>query len=122
MWALENNARAVGYVHNSEKLLAGHPKSNNLRIDALALDTLPKGFFYRIESWRETVRDKFSATLGSAPYSGVLSALAVGDQGSIPSAQWQVFTRTGVNHLMSISGLHITMLASFGFALTYWLC
>src|SRR3989338_4385735 len=51
MWALENNVRAGGYVHNSEKLLAGHPKSNNLRIDALALDTLPKGFFYRIESW-----------------------------------------------------------------------
>ncbi|MDO8465347.1 MAG: DNA internalization-related competence protein ComEC/Rec2 [Gallionella sp.] len=116
MWALENNVRAVGYVHNSEKLLAGHPKSNNLRIDALA-----DGLFYRIESWRETVRDKFSATLGGAPYSGVLSALAVGDQSSIPSAQWQVFTRTGVNHLMSISGLHITMLASFGFALAYWL-
>ncbi|MFZ2301153.1 MAG: DNA internalization-related competence protein ComEC/Rec2 [Gallionella sp.] len=107
MWALENNVRAVGYVHN---------KSNNLR-----LDTLADGFSYRIESWRETVRDKFSATLGGAPYAGVLSALAIGDQGSIPSAQWQVFTRTGVNHLMSISGLHITLLASFGFALTYWL-
>jgi len=135
-WALENNVRAVGYVHNSEKLLieqlairlseqttltkslvmAGHPKGNNLRLDVLA-----DGFFYRIESWRETVRDKFNATLGSAPYSGVLSALAIGDQSNIPSAQWQVFTRTGINHLMSISGLHITMLASFGFALTYWL-
>ena len=112
VWALENNVRAVGYVHN---------KGNNLRLDALALDTLPRGFFYRIESWRETVRDKFSATLGSAPYAGALSALAIGDQSSIPSAQWQVFTRTGVNHLMSISGLHITMLASFGFALAYWL-
>ncbi len=107
MWALENNVRAVGYVHNS---------GNNLRQDALA-----EGCFYRIESWRETVRDKFSATLGSAPYSGVLSALAIGDQSRIPSAQWQIFTRTGVNHLMSISGLHITMLASFGFALAYWL-
>ncbi|MBI5437392.1 MAG: DNA internalization-related competence protein ComEC/Rec2 [Nitrosomonadales bacterium] len=107
VWALENKVRAVGYVHN---------KGNNFRLDALA-----DGLFYRIESWRETVRDKFSATLGKAPYSGVLSALAVGDQSSIPSAQWQVFTRTGVNHLMSISGLHITMLASFGFALTYWL-
>jgi competence protein ComEC len=50
-----------------------------------------------------------------------LSALAIGDQSSIPQTQWQVFTRTGVNHLMSISGLHITMLASLGFALTYWL-
>jgi len=107
LWALENNVRAVGYVHN---------KGNNLRLDALA-----DGVAYRIESWRETVRDKFNTTLGSAPYSGVLSALAIGDQGGIPSAQWQVFTRTGVNHLMSISGLHITMLASFGFALTYWL-
>ncbi|MDD2915646.1 MAG: DNA internalization-related competence protein ComEC/Rec2 [Gallionella sp.] len=106
-WALENNLRAVGYVHN---------KGNNFRLDALA-----GGLFYRIESWRETVRDKFNATLGSAPYTGVLSALAIGDQSSIPAAQWQVFTRTGVNHLMSISGLHITMLASFGFAFTYWL-
>ena len=107
MWALENNVRAVGYVHN---------KGNNLRLNVLA-----DGTSYRIESWREKVRDKFNATLGSAPYSGVLSALAIGDQSSIPPAQWQIFTRTGVNHLMSISGLHITMLASFGFALTYWL-
>ncbi|HEX5336858.1 MAG TPA: DNA internalization-related competence protein ComEC/Rec2 [Gallionella sp.] len=107
LWALENNVRAVGYVHN---------KGNNVRLDARA-----EGFFYRIESWREAVRDKFNATLGSAPYAGVLSALAIGDQSSIPQAQWQVFTRTGVNHLMSISGLHITMLASVGFALVYWL-
>lgn len=107
VWALENNVRAVGYVNN---------KANNAR-----LATLADGFSYRIETWRETVRDKFNATLVNAPYAGVLSALAIGDQSSIPQVQWQVFTRTGVNHLMSISGLHITMLASLGFALTYWL-
>ena len=107
VWALENNVRAVGYVNN---------KAHNVQLDAKA-----DSFNYRIETWREAVRDKFSATLGYAPYAGVLSALAIGDQSSIPQAQWQVFTRTGVNHLMSISGLHITMLASLGFALTYWL-
>ena len=107
MWALENNIRAVGYVYS---------KGNNVRLAALA-----EGYTYRIETWREAVRDKFNATLGNAAYVGVLSALAIGDQSSIPTAQWQVFTRTGVNHLMSISGLHITMLASMGFALTYWL-
>ena len=107
VWALENNLRAVGYVHN---------KGNNVRLDARA-----DGMFYRIETWRETVRNKFNATLSNAPYSAVLSALAIGDQSGIPQSQWQIFTRTGVNHLMSISGLHITMLASFGFALTYWL-
>jgi len=31
-----------------------------------------------------------------------------------------VFTRTGVNHLMSISGLHITMVASMAFVLVLW--
>ncbi|MHB0926762.1 MAG: DNA internalization-related competence protein ComEC/Rec2 [Gallionellaceae bacterium] len=107
MWALERNIRAVGYVHN---------KGDNRRIDTLA-----GGLSYRIETWREAVRDKFDATLGSAPYAGVLSALAIGDQNSIPPPQWQVFTRTGVNHLMSISGLHITMLASLAFAVAYWL-
>ena len=116
LWALERNIRAVGYVHNSEKPLARHPKGDNRRIDELAA-----GFAYRIEAWRELVRDKFDATLGDAPYAGVLSALAIGDQNSIPPPQWQVFTRTGVNHLMSISGLHITMLASLAFALVYWL-
>jgi competence protein ComEC len=107
VWALENNIRAVGYVYS---------KGNNVRLAALA-----EGYTYRIETWREAVRDKFKATLGNAAYVGVLSALAIGDQSNIPPAQWQVFTRTGVNHLMSISGLHITMLASMGFALTYWL-
>ena len=115
-WALERKLRATGYVHNSEKLLAGHPKGGNRRIDALA-----DGFGYRIETWREAVRDRFAATLTDAPYAGVLSALAIGDQNSIPPAQWQVFTRTGVNHLMSISGLHITMLSGLAFAVFYWL-
>lgn len=107
LWALENNIRAVGYVNN---------KGPNVRLAGLT-----DGFNYRIQHWRENVRDKFEATLSAAPYAGVLSALAIGDQSSIPQAQWQVFTRTGVNHLMSISGLHITMLAGLGFALAYWL-
>jgi len=107
VWALENNVRAVGYVNN---------KADNKLLSARA-----DGFNYRIETWREAVRDKFNATLGNAPYAGVLSALVIGNQSSIPATQWQVFTRTGVNHLMSISGLHITMLASLGFAITYWL-
>ncbi|MDD2721999.1 MAG: DNA internalization-related competence protein ComEC/Rec2 [Gallionella sp.] len=116
LWALENNLRAVGYVHNSEKFVVGHPKEDNFRLDAQA-----DGFAYRVESWREAIRDRFDAVLGDAPYRGVLTALAIGDQGSIPQPQWQIFTRTGINHLVSISGLHITMLASLAFSLVYWL-
>lgn len=106
-WTLERNLRAVGYVHN---------KGDNRRIEEHV-----SGFGYLIERVREKVRAKFQQVLGSSSYAGVISALAIGDQGSIPQAQWQVFTRTGINHLMSISGLHITMLAGMAFAVIYWL-
>src|SRR5258706_8927411 len=43
---------------------------------------------------------------------GGLVALAIGDQDAIAPDDWDVFWRTGVGHLMSISGLHITMLAA----------
>src|SRR6185295_10844981 len=49
--------------------------------------------------------------LGDARFRGVLVALVIGDQDAIAQGDWQVFWRTGVGHLMSISGLHITMLA-----------
>ncbi len=104
-WMLERKLRASGYVQR---------KGENTRLDALV-----KTPGYIIESVRENVRDSFQKTLGNRPYAGVLIALAIGDQASIPQAQWQIFTRTGVNHLMSISGLHITMLAGLAFALTY---
>ena len=107
LWALENNLRAVGYVHN---------KGNNIRLDASA-----GGIIYRIESWREAIRNRFGAILGNAPYRGVLTALAIGDQSSIPEAQWQVYRRTGIIHLISISGLHITMLSGMGYAIACWL-
>jgi competence protein ComEC len=63
------------------------------------------------------IRAQMLAALGDEPYGGVLVALAIGEQGAIPPEQWEVFWRTGTGHLMSISGLHITMVAS----LIYWL-
>ncbi len=106
-WALERNIRATGYVY---------AKGDN-RI----LSEQTSSPAYLVQRLREKVRTRFQKTLGEAPYTGVLSALAIGDQSGISQADWQVFTRTGVNHLMSISGLHITMLAGLIFALVYWL-
>ena len=42
---------------------------------------------------------------------GIVAALAVGDQNAIAQADWDVFRATGVAHLMSISGLHVTLFA-----------
>ena len=42
---------------------------------------------------------------------GVVAALVTGDQRAIDRKDWDVFRITGVAHLVSISGLHITMFA-----------
>ena len=42
---------------------------------------------------------------------GVLAALAVGDQAAIERDDWELFRATGIAHLVSISGLHVTMFA-----------
>ena len=52
---------------------------------------------------------------------GVLLALAFGDQTAIATRDWELFNHTGVAHLMSISGLHITMLAALAALATRWL-
>ncbi|AQS50791.1 hypothetical protein PAEH1_03015 [Paenalcaligenes hominis] len=39
-------------------------------------------------------------------------ALSIGDQASIHAHDWRVFNRTGLTHLVSISGSHVTLLAS----------
>jgi competence protein ComEC len=71
-----------------------------------------------IENARQSVRDRLMLSgtpdaEGSAA-TGALAALAVGDQAAIDGAGWEVFRNTGVAHLMSISGLHITMLGWLG--------
>jgi competence protein ComEC len=78
-------------------------------------------FGYLVEMVRDSASRRLSRVLGERPYAGVLKALAIGEQNAISPDQWQVFLRTGVNHLMSISGIHVTMLSGLFFTLTYWL-
>jgi predicted membrane metal-binding protein len=57
------------------------------------------------------VRDAIFQRHGDRKLAGVVAALVTGDQNAIDRADWDVFRATGVAHLMSISGLHITMFA-----------
>ena len=102
-YALERNIRATGYIR-----LKGESKK---------LDTEASGFSTAIDRTRLSIRDRMMAALATKPYAGVQIALAIGEQNAIPASQWKTFWRTGTGHLMSISGLHITMVA----ALMYWL-
>lgn len=64
-----------------------------------------------LEQAREQVRQRLHGYAGTSRAAGVVVALVTGDQGAIDKADWQIFRATGVAHLVSISGLHITMFA-----------
>ena len=55
------------------------------------------------------------------PAAGTIIALALGDQAAISPADWTTYRITGVAHLMSISGLHITLLAWLALRLVDWM-
>ncbi len=90
----ERGVRATGYVREAPAPVlidaaAGHP----------------------IERLRQHVRDAIDAAIPDRRAAGVLTALSIGDQSAIEREDWEVFRTTGVGHLMSISGLHVTMFA-----------
>ena len=60
---------------------------------------------------RQAVRDGIEEQVPDARLAGVLAGLTVGDQAAIDSDDWALFRATGITHLVSISGLHVTMLA-----------
>jgi competence protein ComEC len=107
-WLLERGVGATGYVRSSRKAFPEKLGERN-------------SFSDRIEQIRESVRDRFKRVLGETPASGILAALAVGDQRSITAEEWRLFNRTGVTHLMSISGLHVTMISGLFAWLAGWL-
>src|SRR6185436_2535121 len=104
-WLLENNLRATGYVRDD---------AHNLRLADFA--GRPSDW---IERARERIRARILAALPDAPYAGVIVALTIGDQRAIPEAQWRVFNRTGIAHLISISGLHVTVFATLAAGFAY---
>ena len=64
-----------------------------------------------IQRARQDWRDAIQSRIKDPAVAGVLAALAVGDQAAIEREDWELFRVTGVAHLMSISGLHVTMFA-----------
>ncbi len=103
-WALAENMRATGTIRNK----SAYKKLTNFVFKPS----------YLVENSREKIGNIITRTLANKPYAGVIRALVVGDDSQILQAQWDVFFRTGVGHLVSISGLHITMLAGLAFAIT----
>jgi competence protein ComEC len=101
VWLLEQGLRATGYVRPDEQ-----STFKNQRQDQFVVS-----FGNAVERCRGWLRDRILAALPDKKYAGVIVALVVGDQRAVDQSDWKIFTRTGIGHLISISGLHITMIA-----------
>ncbi len=64
-----------------------------------------------IEQWRQWLRERITREVPEPRWSGLVAGLLIGDQAGIERADWDLFRVTGIAHLMSISGLHITLWA-----------
>ncbi|PPA73986.1 DNA internalization-related competence protein ComEC/Rec2 [Achromobacter spanius] len=64
-----------------------------------------------IERARHHVRVGLRQALGEHRYAPVLIALAIGDQAGVARDDWRIFNRSGITHLVSISGMHVTSIA-----------
>jgi competence protein ComEC len=74
----------------------------------------------QLAQWRRGVNALFHRVLPE-PQSGVLSALIVGTQMELPRELRAAFSRAGVSHVLSISGLHVALVAAGGYAVFRWL-
>lgn len=107
-WLMERGIRATGSIRSGRTAVTQR------------LDAMVNRPAYFIERTRERVRERFWDALPERRYAGVLAALAIGDQKAIEARDWDIFNRTGVNHLMSISGLHVTMISGLAAALVLY--
>lgn len=67
-------------------------------------------------AWRDRLRQQLLATSAHGR-EGALTALVLGDDSGLSTADWQVLQNTGTVHLMVISGQHIGLLATLLYGL-----
>jgi competence protein ComEC len=95
----QRNIRAIGKVRGWPKLLA----DDGYITFAIAVDRI-----------RQHIRTAMLDTLDGARFGPVMVALAIGDQNGVKQEDWEVFNQTGITHLVSISGSHVTMFGALG--------
>ena len=89
-WLLEEGVSATGSVQEAEPLRAAD---------------------WSMDGFRLRVRERFQQLFGNEAEAGVQLALLTGDRALVPQNLWNVYARTGISHLMAISGPHITLAA-----------
>src|SRR3990167_4509237 len=102
-WLWEQGVGATGYVRTGPR----DPQPQRLG----------RTHWHPLEAARQWVSERIAQRVDDGRSAGVLAALVVGEQSAIERADWDLYRSTGVAHLMSISGLHVTMFAWLATAL-----
>ena len=102
-WLFSEKIAATGYVRlDSQNQL----QENKERL------SLVNGF----DRARYTYREKLANSALQSP--GFLVALTIGDRYWVTDEEWLLLSQTGTNHLMVISGLHISLVAWLAYKLS----
>jgi competence protein ComEC len=84
--------------------IGGTGRALSIEVTAPAVE---QGWRSRLATARQRLADHVRAQLGPGE-GGIASALATGDQSGIPEADAEAMRRSGLAHLLSVSGLHLT--------------
>jgi len=105
-WLFRHGIRATGYVRNGD--------DNRYIADV-------DGVAYWVDRQRSRLAQQIELALVQGQFKGMIQALAIGLRDDISQQQWNVLLKTGTNHLMAISGLHVGLVAGLAFFLLRWL-
>jgi competence protein ComEC len=105
-WLMQQQIRGTGYVRDD---------ANNL---LLIEDTGHRTF----NRWRFALARKLvEISAGRIVHENLVRALTIGDGHGISETEWELFSETGTNHLMVISGSHVALIALFMYRLSRFL-
>lgn len=106
LWLWEQNIRATGSVRQGKR----DP----------APQFIEQTWLHPVAQLRQSVRSGIFQRVANPRTAGLIAALVLGDQAALGSEDWDTFRRTGVAHLVSVSGTHITMFAVLAIAVVGW--
>ncbi|MDO8273869.1 MAG: DNA internalization-related competence protein ComEC/Rec2 [Gammaproteobacteria bacterium] len=107
-WLFQQGFTAKGYVRENPFNARLDDRSQLLELPSISL-------------MRYHLRARLLVAMRELPHASIILALVLGDQEQISAESWSLFTATGTNHLIVISGMHVAFIALLCYGLSNWL-